>query len=391
MRAFVIVIDSLGIGALPDASAYGDVGANTLHHLAMAIPQDKWPTLRSLGIGNAAVMLGYDLPGCLGVLSPKAAFGVMAEKSPGKDTITGHWEIAGIILREPFRTFPPKFPSFPNELIRAFEDKTKRKILGNKAASGTEIIAELGKQHMETGNPIVYTSADSVFQVAVHEDIIPVKELYHICEIARKLCDPYRVARVIARPFIGTPGNFTRTERRHDFSMPPPEPTLLDLLQKAGIETIGVGKIGDIFSQQGISTTFPEKTNPTCIQKTLELIQQKETKNQFVFVNFVDTDMLYGHRRDPKGYFEAMTVIDSAFREMLQYLGQQDLLIITADHGNDPTFSGTDHTREYIPLLVIKKELTSANLGVRTSFADIGQSLAKFFGIPPLKNGTSFL
>ncbi len=391
MRAFVIVIDSLGIGALPDASAYGDAGAHTLHHLSVAIPQDKWPTLRSLGLGNAAAILGYDLPGCLGVVAPRAAYGVMAEKSPGKDTITGHWEISGIILREPFRTFPPQFPSFPDELVRAFEHKIGRKILGNKAASGTEIIAELGKQQMETGSPIVYTSQDSVLQVAAHEDIIPVEELYRICEIARKLCDPYHVARIIARPFIGTPGNFTRTERRHDFAIPPPEQSLLDSLHIAGIQTIGVGKIGEIFSQQGISATYPEKTNPTCIQKTLELIHAKGTKNQFIFVNLVDTDMLYGHRRDPKGYFDAMTVIDSALKEMLQSLGREDLLIITADHGNDPTFRGTDHTREHVPLLVVKKGLQSSNLGIRTSFADLGQSIAKFFGIPPLKNGVSFL
>lgn len=391
MRAFVIVIDSLGIGALPDANAYGDVGSNTLLHISVANPKDKWQTLKSLGIGNAAAILGYDLPGCRLVTAPRAAFGVMAEKSHGKDTITGHWEIAGIILREPFRTFPPKFPAFPDDLIRAFEGAIGRKILGNKAASGTEIIAELGKQHVESGNPIVYTSADSVFQVAAHEDIIPVNELYRICEIARKLCDPYRVARVIARPFIGTPGSFTRTERRHDFSMPPPQRTLLDSLQDAGVQTIGVGKIGDIFSQHGISNTFPEKTNPTCIQKTLEIMRAKGTKNQFIFVNLVDTDMLYGHRRDPKGYFDALSVIDSTLQEMLKFLRKEDLLIITADHGNDPTFPGTDHTREYIPLLVMKKGLKPVNLGIRTCFADIGQSVAKYFGISPLENGTSFL
>jgi phosphopentomutase len=391
MRAFVITIDSLGIGALPDATVYGDIGSNTLLHLSQSIDGEKWPTLKSLGLGNAATLLEHNLSGCGRVSNPRAAFGIMAEKSPGKDTITGHWEIAGIILHEAFRTFPPAFPSFPDAMMDAFEAEIGRKVLGNKAASGTEIIAELGKEHMETGYPIVYTSADSVFQVAAHEDIIPVQELYRICETARKLCDPYRIARIIARPFIGTPGKFIRTERRHDFAMPPPERTLLDILQVAGVQTIGVGKIGDIFCQQGISETFPEKTNSTCIQKTLELMRAKTRQNQFVFVNFVDTDMLYGHRRDPKGYFEAVNVIDSVLQEMLQILGKQDLLIITADHGNDPTFRGTDHTREYVPLLVIKKGINPISLGIRTSFADVAQSVANFFGIPPLKNGISFL
>ncbi|MHA1733532.1 MAG: phosphopentomutase [Promethearchaeota archaeon] len=391
MRAVVIVIDSLGTGALPDAAEYGDEGANTLLHIAERFPKNKWPVLHRLGLGNAARVLGLELPGCGAVEEPSAAFGVMCQQSPGKDTITGHWEIAGIVLERAFHTFPPDYPSFPEELVRDFTERTGRGILGNKAASGTEIIKELGKEHVRTGKPIVYTSADSVFQIAAHEQVIPVEELYQMCHAARELCDPYNVARVIARPFVRKWGRFKRTRHRHDFTMRPPAGSVLDALQEADVETVGVGKIGDIFNGVGITRSYPDQGNPACIKRTLELLRRDRDAPQFIFVNLVDTDMLYGHRRNTKGYYKEISRVDRGIQRMLDLIRPDDLFVVTADHGNDPTFRGTDHTREYVPLLVVGEGMAGRDLGTRATFSDVGQSIANFFGIDPIRNGTSFL
>ncbi|MFP4362548.1 MAG: phosphopentomutase [Spirochaetia bacterium] len=391
MRVYTLVIDSFGIGALPDAENYGDKGANTALHICEAVSSVRWNNLKALGLGNASELLGNPLPGCGAIEDPLGCYGVMKEVSPGKDTTTGHWEIAGVHLDKPFFTFPPDYPSFPEELLDEFTARTGRGVLGNKAASGTVIIQELGDEHVRTGKPIVYTSADSVFQIAAHEDIISVKELYEMCEIARELCDPYQVARVIARPFVGESGNYTRTPRRHDYSIQLPEKSIMGYLQDKGVRTIGVGKIGDIFNMQGIDITYPEKGNPACIKKTLELISTEARGDEFVFVNLVDTDMVYGHRRDPKGYHDSVAETDEAIGEMLGLMGKDDLLIITADHGCDPTYKGSDHTREHVPLLFYGKRAGNSSLGVRESFADIAATVADVFGISEYKKGESFL
>ena len=365
MDVVLIVIDSFGIGALPDAPLYGDGGANTALHICENIPAPKWPFLTSLGLGNASAILGNPLPGCPSVSAPLADYCVMAEKSPGKDTTTGHWELAGIILDKPFTTFPPDFPSFPEELTDAFLREVSSGYLGNFAASGTEIIKELGGKHLETGFPIIYTSSDSVLQIASHEDVIPPEKLYEMCRKARKICDPFMVGRVIARPFTGNKKDgFTRTEGRHDFSIDLPGKTALDRLQEAGVKTIGVGKIGDIFNRQGLSESFGVKGNRACLDKTFSLLTEipekdkpagKENENRFIFVNLVDTDMYYGHRRDIKGYFDAVTDADKGLEKIASLLDEGDSLIVTADHGCDPSFKGTDHTREYVPLLLYTK------------------------------------
>ncbi|RKX77429.1 MAG: phosphopentomutase [Spirochaetes bacterium] len=412
MRVTVIVIDSFGIGALPDAEKFGDEGANTALHICEQIPGPKWPALRKMGLGNCAKLLGFNLSGCEAVENPSADYGVMAERSPGKDTTTGHWEIAGIVLDKPFRIFPQDYPSFPEELVIAFEQKTGCKMLGNKAASGTVIIEELGNEHIETGYPICYTSADSVFQIAAHEGVIPVDELYRICEAARKLCDRYNVARVIARPFVGKPGGFKRTGARKDFSIALPEKCLMDHLSASGIKTIGVGKIGSLFNEQGLTESYHDSGNPACLERTISLMSSPSSEPEFLFVNLVDTDMLYGHRRDVGGYFQAVNEIDTALSEMIGLVKKGDLLVITADHGCDPAYRGTDHTREYVPLLVyrggrcmesggeatdVKKgsdpESTGAmrNLGIRESFADVAQSICSWFSLSPIKEGVSFL
>jgi phosphopentomutase len=315
----------------------------------------------------------------------------MAEASPGKDTTTGHWEIAGIELVQPFHTFPPSFPSFPAKLVADFQEQTGFALLGNRAASGTAIIRELGDDHMKGRGIIAYTSADSVFQIAAHEGVIPVQELYKICEIARRLCDPYKVARVIARPFAGPSKGFKRTAARKDFSMAPPQKTILDLLQAGGVHTVGIGKIGDIFTEQGLEDSFHDAGNKACMARTLECMAAAGEKDQFIFTNLVDTDMLFGHRRDIKGYHDAVQAIDDTLPRLMDRMADRDLLIITADHGCDPGFKGTDHTREYVPLLVIQEKGRSGNLGIRTSFCDVAQSLASFFKIPAMPRGNSFL
>jgi phosphopentomutase len=390
MTTVVLVIDSFGIGALPDASQYGDSGANTAGHICGRIHGEKWPNLKKMGLGNASELLGNRLEGVKSEEEPTAFYGVMNEASPGKDTTTGHWEMAGIILDKPFEQFAQEFPSFPEELISAFLKESGCKgILGNKAASGTAIIEELGEEHLKTGFPICYTSADSVFQIACHRDKYSIDELYRLCEIARKLCDPLKVGRVIARPFDGKPGEFYRTSERHDYSIALPEETLLDVLQKRGVETIAVGKIGSIFLEQGIDRSYHDAGNPACMARTCEILQEKSDKDRFVFVNLVDTDMVYGHRRDPEGYFNAVDTIDSKLQKFLSYLEEGDSLVITGDHGCDPTYKGTDHTREYVPVLYQVKGKSGRSLGIRKTFADLSATIAESYGVK-MKNGTDF-
>ena len=391
MRAVILVIDSFGIGELPDADKYGDVGANTALHIAQGAKGGAdWPALQRLGLGNASMLLGNELPGCPAVDRPEASYGVMMEASPGKDTTTGHWEIAGLTLEKAFPVFPSEYPSFPAELVDAFERETGRKIIGNKAASGTAIIDELGEEHMKTGALICYTSADSVFQIAAHEDVVPIEELYSICETARRLCDPLMVGRIIARPFEGKPGAFVRTSRRHDYSIALPEGSILDHLQSEGVKTTAVGKIGDIFNQQGIDKSWPDKGNPACLDRTEELLRSASVEKELIFVNLVDTDMVYGHRRDVQGYHDAVKAIDDRLPAVMELMADGDLLVITADHGCDPAFRGTDHTREHVPLLCWKKGGTAFPLGIRKSFTDLAQSLTAFFEVPSYKNGNFF-
>lgn len=391
-RATIIVIDSFGIGELPDAAEFGDVGSNTALHICENVPGPKWPVLQKLGLGNSSALLGNILPGCEPLENPMASYGVMKEVSPGKDTTTGHWELAGLQLEKPFTSFPSEYPSFPEKLVKDFiEQSGCGGVLGNKAASGTEIIAELGEEHLETGYPIIYTSGDSVFQIAAHNDIFKIEKLYEMCEIARKLCDDYSVGRVIARPFDGKPGEFFRTSDRHDYSIALPEETIMDKLQKNGIETVAVGKIGPIFNEQGIDISWHDAGNPACLAKTEEIFSEQPAKDQFVFVNLVDTDMVYGHRRDPKGYCNAVSAIDDSLEGLMAKMSDDDLLIITADHGCDPTFRGTDHTREHIPLLLYGKNLSVKELGIRETFADAAQTLAAFFGIGTVEHGKDML
>lgn len=369
----MIVIDSLGIGELPDARLYGDEGSNTLANMARAVNGLNLPNLEALGLGR----LG-DFPGIRPVERPAGAYGRMAEKSPGKDTTTGHWEMAGIILERPFPVYPD---GFPPEVIKAFEEKTGRKVLGNKAASGTEIIMELGEEHVKTGKPIVYTSADSVFQIAAHEEVIPVPELYEMCRIAREiLSGEHAVGRVIARPFTGRPGGFKRTANRHDFSLVPPRPNILTLLAESGRPVVAVGKVNDIFAGSGITRAVPTKDNMEGIGLTAELV--KNTREGLIFTNLVEFDMVYGHRNDPAGYAAALEAFDRRLPEITGALGERDLLIITADHGCDPTTVSTDHSREYVPLLAAGKPVRAGvDLGVRETFADVATTLAEVFNL----------
>jgi phosphopentomutase len=390
MRAFLLVIDSFGIGELPDAAQYGDAGSNTAVHIGSAVGGVRWPLLTRFGLGNAAGLLGAELKGAPVQTSPQASFGVMREVSPGKDTTTGHWELSGIQLTTAFPVFPPAYPSFPKELLDRLTKATGYEFIGNKAASGTVIIEELGAEHLATGKPIAYTSGDSVFQIAAHEDVLSLEKLYDLCHAARVVCDDWTVGRVIARPFRGKPGSFERTAGRHDYSYRLPGPTILDHLRNAGVETVAVGKIGDIFNNQGIDVSHPDKGNPACLDRTLDLAREQTSRPRLVFVNLVDTDMIYGHRRDPQGYHDSVAATDTALEDLLPLLGDDDVLLITADHGCDPTFRGSDHTREHVPLLVYRKGLKGKDLGIRTSFADMAQSLASFFKTPKFPTGTSF-
>lgn len=389
--AYLIVLDSVGIGAAPDAAEYGDAGASSIAHTAEAVGGLHLPVLQSMGLGNVPALLSDGIPirGVPATETPRAGYGAMRERSRGKDTTTGHWEMAGIVLEKPFHTFPPGPPSFPEELLAEFTRKTGRAAIGNKAFSGTAIIDELGEEHMRTGAWIVYTSADSVFQIAAHEEVIPLAELYRACEIARELCDPYMVGRVIARPFVGAPGAFHRTGNRRDFSYPPIAPTILDRLQEAMIPVIGVGKIEDIFAGHGVQQSLHTTNNAETQEAVLTLA--RERRHGLVFANLIDFDMLWGHRRDASGYARALEDADRFIGELSALLAPNDLVILTADHGNDPTFRGTDHTREHVPLIAYRPQAAGRSLGVRDGFSDVAQSLASYFGIDPMPHGLSFL
>lgn len=383
-RVIIIVLDSVGIGSMPDAEKYGDQGADTLGHISRAVKGFKLPRLQKMGLGNIASLKGVPPSP-----SPSGAYGKLAEKSKGKDTTVGHWEIAGVVKKKAFPVYPN---GFPKELISKFEKIIGRKVIGNIASSGTRIIAELGEEHLRTGYPIVYTSADSVFQIAAHEEIIPLKKLYRFCHLARQLLQgKHGIARVIARPFIGKPGRFTRSAHRHDYSLPSPEETLLDVLLKNGHRTYAVGKINDIFAQRGISKYKLIEDDRDGVDKTIQAMRRKGLS--LIFTNLVDFDMKYGHRRDVKGYARALRRFDRRIPEIHENLQKEDILVITADHGCDPTFKAhTDHTREYIPLLVSGRPVApGVNLGIRESFADIGQTAADYLEIPKLKYGKSFL
>jgi phosphopentomutase len=381
-KVLLIVLDSVGVGALPDAHLYGDEGSNTLGNTVQATGL-RLPHLEKLGIG---AIPGVHLP-----INPDARglSARLAEQSPGKDTTTGHWEIAGVRLSQAFPTFPKGFPA---DFMARFEEAIGMKTLGNYPASGTAIIRELGEEHMRTGRPIVYTSADSVFQIAAHEEIIPLERLYEICQIARDmLTGELAVGRVIARPFIGTPDKgFVRTGGRKDFSLEPPANTILDDLKQAGFDVLGVGKIEDIFAHRGLTASNHASGNTACIEAALAYMDQGF--NGLLFVNLVDFDMLYGHRRDPEAYAGALKAFDDALPRFQEKVGEDDLMIITADHGCDPTFRGTDHTREYAPMLAWRPGLTGhRHLGDRDSFADIAATISEFFGLKGRYDAQSFL
>lgn len=381
-RAIVIVLDSVGIGELPDAAEYGDAGSATLQHTAEAVGGLNAPNMGRLGLGNIAPILGVPP-----VDHPEGCFGKMATLSKGKDTTTGHWEMMGVITDPAFPVYPNGFP--PN-VIAEFEAKTGRGTLGNKPASGTEIIKELGVEHMRTGHPIVYTSADSVFQIAAHEDIIPIDKLYRICEITREmLVAPNNVQRVIARPFIGEPGAFVRTERRRDFSLEPTGVTLLDLITQSGGEVIGIGKIEDIFAHRGLTRSNHTGNNRDSIEAVISTIQSGH--GTLIFANLVDFDMLYGHRNDARGYACALEEFDAALPRILGALREDDLLVITADHGCDPTTPSTDHTREYVPLLMYGSQIAHGiDLGTRHSLCDLAATIADMLGVSHQFVGESF-
>jgi phosphopentomutase len=381
-RAILVVLDGVGAGENPDSHAYGDDGASSLEHCALAVGGLALPNLGRVGLGNITPILGTPpTPDASG------SYGRMAEIGAGKDSTTGHWEITGVVLKKPLPTYPH---GFPPDLVAAFEQAIGRKVLGNKPASGTEIIKELGEEHMRTGYPILYTSADSVFQVAAHQDVIPLAELYHICEIARTmLTGENAVGRVIARPFIGEPGSFRRTEHRRDFSLAPLGTTLLDLLQTGGKEVIGIGKIEDLFAGRGLTQRDHTETNKDGMAATLRWLERDFTG--LLFVNLVEFDMLWGHRRDSQGYAQALRDVDAWFGQVQQIMQPGDAIFFTADHGVDPTYRGSDHTREEVPLLAYGKPVRAGiDLGVRSTFSDLGQTLAQAFSVGPLAAGTSF-
>ena len=402
-RAIILVLDSLGIGATPDAERFGDCGADTLGHIAQACARGEadskqrqgplqLPNLAALGLFHAhALATGQNMPDST-ALDPRAAWGAARELSSGKDTPSGHWEIAGVPMWADFGYFRDRENSFPPELLKALIEQAELPgVLGDCHASGTEIIERLGPEHIATGKPIVYTSADSVFQVAAHEEHFGLERLLSICQLARELLAPYNIGRVIARPFIGDAEHgFHRTGNRRDYSLPPPAPTLLERLVDTGSEVLAVGKIGDIYAHRGISRLFKAEGNDALFGATLDALEQAGD-NSLVMSNFVDFDMLHGHRRDTAGYALALEHFDARLPELLDRLRPNDLLILTADHGCDPTFPGSDHTREHVPVLALGPQLPPGSLGIRASFADIGQSLAEFFSLPPFTDGESFL
>ncbi len=381
-RVIIVILDSVGIGELPDAAAYGDVGSHTLGNIAREIGGLRVPHLQQLGLGNIAALHGIQA-----VETPQAAYGKMAERSSGKDTTTGHWELMGLVLETPFPTYPNGFPA---EILSEFTRRTGKDILGNKPASGTEIIKELGAEHVASGKPIVYTSADSVFQIAAHEDVIPLEELYAMCQHARDMLQgEHAVGRVIARPFIGQPGSFTRTGHRKDFSRTPSLPTMLDIAKKHGYPVTGVGKIDNIFADQGLTGSNHTTNDSAGVDATLEFMRIQE--NGIIFTNLCDCDMLYGHRNNVEGYAQALRDFDARLPKVLQTVREHDMLVITADHGCDPTTPSTDHSREYVPLLVYGPGLKSGvDLGIRSSFADLAATIAEMLELQPPKWGSSF-
>lgn len=381
-RVVLFVMDSVGIGALPDAHAFGDEGANTIGNIAKATGGLNLPNLQLLGLGNIDGVTGIEP-----LSSVKGAYGRSAEVSNGKDTTTGHWELAGIHVTEPFQTFPQ---GFPEEVIKTFEERTGRRVIGNKPASGTVILDELGGEHMKTGAVIVYTSADSVFQIAAHEQVVPLEELYRMCEAAREIMmGKYAVARIIARPFLGKPGSFERTPNRRDYSLDPFEDTLLDKAKASGLDVIAIGKIEDIYNGKGITEAIHTKDNLAGIQATIDYL--KKDNQGIIFTNLVDFDSKYGHRRDPEGYRRALEEMDERIPDLLESLRPTDMIIFTADHGNDPTFRGSDHTREYIPILIYGENIKeNVNIGTRKSFADIAATISDILEIPATGKGESF-
>lgn len=382
-RVVIIVLDSVGVGALPDAADYGDEGSNTLGNIAKYVGGLSLPNMQKWGLGNIIDILGVPP-----TFTPQGAFGKMAEKSAAKDTTSGHWELAGLIVERPFPLYPN---GFPEEVISAVERGIGRKVIGNIAASGTEIIEHLGEEHMRTGYPIVYTSADSVFQIACHEEVIPVEELYRICSIVRGIMTgEHNVGRIIARPFIGSPGSFSRTERRKDLSVEPFAPTMLDLVKAKSLEVVAIGKIDDVFAQRGITKSLHTVVNERAVSYMTSEIEQDYSG--IIFANLVEFDSLYGHRNDPEGYARALMEFDKVLPVIEQALKPSDMVIITADHGCDPTTSSTDHSREYVPLLVYGKNLKQGvALGIRETFADVAATCCEYLGIEADLAGTSFL
>jgi phosphopentomutase len=381
-RVILIVLDSVGAGELPDAGRYGDEGSDTLGNLARAVPL-RVPSLRRLGLSRVA-----NVPAAGEEATPIGAYGRMAESSPGKDSVTGHWEMAGLLLDRPFPVFPDGFPA---SLIAEFERRIGRGTLANRVASGTAIIDELGAEHMRTGKPIVYTSADSVFQIAAHEDVVPVPDLYRWCEAAFELAARgLGVGRVIARPFVGTPGAFRRTPNRRDFSLTPFAPTVLDRLKDGGHPVVAIGKIEDLFAGRGVTAAVHTTSDEDGMDAVGEAMRR--TDRGLIFVNLVDFDTQYGHRNDAAGYAANLERFDARLADLLRRLASRDLLILTADHGNDPTTPSTDHSREYVPLFVVGPSVAGGvDLGTRSTFADVGQTIAELFGVGSLPNGKSFL
>lgn len=403
-RAFIIMLDSFGLGAAADAGKYGDEGADTLRHIAEACQRGeadkaglrsgplKLPNLTRLGLNGAAIVsTGKSIPGLDEHAKIDAAYGCAAEISLGKDTQSGHWEMAGVPVLFEWGYFPPAYPSFPKTLLDELIKQAKLPgILGNKHASGTVIIEELGEEHQRTNKPIVYTSADSVFQIAAHEESFGLQRLYDVCEITRKLVDPYNIGRVIARPFSGSPGSYKRTGNRRDYATPPPAPTLLDILKQQGGEVIAIGKVADIYAHQGITKTIKAVGNPELFATFIKEAD-KAPDHSITFVNLVDFDMLYGHRRDITGYAKALEDLDSWMPDFEKIMKPGDIAFITADHGCDPTWQGSDHTREHVPAIAFGPGVTPGPIGIRESFADIGQSIAKHLSLPALAHGKAFI
>lgn len=383
-RIHLIVLDSVGIGEAPDAADFDDIGSDTLGHIARECGGLNMPNMAALGLSNIR-----EIEGVPAADQPRAYYTKMQEASNGKDTMTGHWEIMGLYIDTPFRVFPD---GFPDELIQRIEEKTGRKVIGNKPASGTEIIEELGEEHVKTGALIIYTSADSVLQIAAHEDIVPLKELYEICEFCREITleDPYMLGRIIARPFIGEVGSFKRTANRHDYALKPFGRTTMNEMKDAGLDVIALGKISDIYDGEGITKAVRTVSNMDGMDKMVQTLG--ESFKGLSFLNLVDFDAVYGHRRDPKGYGQALEDYDRRLPDVFEKMTENDLLIITADHGNDPTYKGTDHTREYVPLLVYSPRFAEGKeLPLRKTFADIGATVADNFGVKLPGHGTSFL